>query len=74
MILIAKWKLMYYFDRHPVSVVSTVPFSEIVQNRDASRRIEKWSLELNGLDISYIATTAIKSKALVDFVAKWIEA
>jgi hypothetical protein len=53
-----------------MSVVSTAPLGEIVRDRDTSERIAKWSLELNGLDISYIAQTMIKSQALVDFVVE----
>jgi hypothetical protein len=60
-VLIAKQKLIQYFDRHPISMVSTVPLDEIVRNRDASRRITKWSLKLNGHDIVYIPRMVIKS-------------
>jgi hypothetical protein len=54
--------------------VSTAPLGEIIHNRDASGHIRKWSLELNGLDISDVPRTAIKSHALADFVAEWTEA
>lgn len=73
-VLIAKRKLIHYFDRHQVTVVSTAPLGEIVHNRDATGRIAKWALELNGLDIIYLPRTAIKSQALVDFFAEWTEA
>ena len=73
-VLIAKRKLIHYFDRHPLTVVSTAPLGEIVHNRDATSHIAKWSLELNGLDITYVPRTAIKLQALADFVAEWTEA
>ena len=57
-----------------MTVISTAPLGEIVHNRDATRRIAKWALELNGLDITYLPRTAIKSQALADFVAEWTEA
>ena len=40
-VLIAKRKLIHYFDRHPVTVVSAAPLGEIVRNRDATGRIAK---------------------------------
>jgi hypothetical protein len=36
-------------------------------------RIAKWALELLGIDITYVPQMAIKSQALVNFVAKWTE-
>lgn len=60
-VLIAKRKSIHYFDRHFVSVVSMASLGEIICNQDVSRRIAKWSLELNGLDINYISRTTIKS-------------
>ena len=38
-ILIAKRKLCHYFKSHPVTVVTSFPLGEVVQNRDATGRI-----------------------------------
>ena len=51
--LIAKRKLCHYFEVHTVTVVTSFPLGEVVQNRDAMGRITKWALELMGLGISY---------------------
>jgi ribonuclease HI len=72
-VLIAKKKMIHYFDRHPVSVVSTTPLGEIICNCDVCRCILNWSIKFNGLDISYVPRTAIKSQALADFVTEWTE-
>ena len=52
-ILIAKRKLRLYFESHPVTVVTSFPLGEVIQNQDAMRRIAKWALELMGQGISY---------------------
>ena len=45
-ILIAKRKLRHYFESHPMTVVTSFPLGEVVQNWDATGRIAKWALEL----------------------------
>jgi hypothetical protein len=72
-ILITKCKLLHFFERHPVHVVTSYGLKEIVGNHLTTGRIAKWALELMGLDITYIPQTAIKSQALADFVAEWTE-
>jgi hypothetical protein len=60
-ILITKCKLLYYFESHPVRVVTSHGLGEIIGNRLTIWRIAKWVLELMGLDITYIPQMAIKS-------------
>jgi ribonuclease HI len=47
--------------------------ADILHNRDATGRISKWSVELGALEIKFKPRTAIKSQALVDFLAEWRE-
>jgi hypothetical protein len=56
-----------------MTVVSSFPLGEIVQNREASGRIAKWALELMGETLSYALHKAIKSQVLVDFLAEWTD-
>ena len=67
----ATQKLLHYFTDHKVMVVTSYSLEDIVHNRNAVGRISKWDLELMGHNIRYIPHTAIKSRALVDFVAEW---
>ena len=66
-------KVAHYFSDHFITVVSDAPLSEILHNRDATGRVEKWAIELLPLDIPFEAKEAIKSQAIADFLAEWIE-
>ena len=72
-VLMATRKLLHYFTDHKVTVVTSYPLGDIIQNHNAVGWISKWALELIGHDIRYIPCTTIKSQALVDFVADWTE-
>jgi ribonuclease HI len=68
-----KCKLLQYFKSRSVRVVTSHRLGEIVRNHLTMGRIAKWALRLMGLDITYVLQMAIKSLALADVVAKWIE-
>ena len=44
--ILARRKLQHYFLGHPITVVSSFPLGEIIQSREATGRIAKWSVEL----------------------------
>jgi hypothetical protein len=46
---------------------------EILNNREATRKIAKWAIELSMYDIVYKPRTAIKAQALSNFMAEWTE-
>jgi hypothetical protein len=60
-ILIAKCKLLHYFDSHPIRVVTSFELREVIGNRLSTWRIAKWALELRVLDISYMPQMTIMS-------------
>ena len=60
-IVLARRKLRHYFESHPVTMVSSFPLGEIIQNREASGRIAKWAVELMGETLSFLPWKAIKS-------------
>jgi hypothetical protein len=72
-ILITSRKLLHYFDEYKISVVTDFPLADILHNRDATGRIAKWVVKLGALSINFKPCTAIKSQALVDFMAVWRE-
>ena len=72
-ILITSRKLQHYFQAHNVKVVSSFPLGEMLHNRDANGQVVKWLVELGALCIEFLPNSTIKSRALADFVAEWIE-
>ena len=72
-ILITSRKLRHYFDEYKISVVTDFPLADILHNWDATGRISKWAVEMGALEIKFKPRTAIKSQALVDFLAEWWE-
>jgi hypothetical protein len=71
--VLTRRKLWHYFEGHPVTVVSSFPLGEIVQNWEASGRIAKWVLDLMGETLLYAPRKAIKSQVLADFLAEWTD-
>jgi hypothetical protein len=72
-VLITSRKLRHYFQEYSISVVTDYPLNDILRNQDATGRISKWAVELGALNIDFKPQTAIKSQALVDFMAEWRE-
>jgi len=72
-VILARRKLQHYFLGHPITVVSAFPLGEIIQSREATGRIAKWSIELMSETLTYAPRKAIKSQALVDFIAEWTD-
>ena len=67
----ASRKLKHYFQGHPITVVSSAPLGDIIQNREATRRVAMWAIKLGPHGLKYMPHTAIKSQALVDFINDW---
>jgi hypothetical protein len=72
-LLITSRKLCHYFESHKITVVTDFPLGDILHNRYATGRISKWVVELGALNIDFTPCKAIKSQALVDFVAEWTD-
>jgi hypothetical protein len=72
-VVLTRRKLRHYFESHPVTVVSSFPLGEIIQCREASGRIAKWTVELMGETLSFAPRKAIKSQVLVYFLAEWTD-
>jgi ribonuclease HI len=69
-VLNASWKLRHHFQQYSISVISDYPLDDILRNQDATGRSSKWAVELGALNIDFKPRIAIKSQALVDFMAE----
>ena len=67
-VFMASRKLRHYFLEHPITVVSSAPLGDIIQNREPTGRVAKWAIELSSHHLKYVPRTTIKSQALVDFI------
>jgi ribonuclease HI len=65
--------LCHYFDEYKITVITDFPLADILHNQDAMGRVSKWAVELGALLIDFKPRTAIKSQALVNFIAEWRE-
>jgi hypothetical protein len=72
-IVMSARKLQHYFEAHRIKVLTNQPLNDIFGNRDSSRRINKWAMELSEHIVDFEKCNAIKSQVLADFVAEWIE-
>src|SRR3990170_7952595 len=72
-VFMASRKLKHYCLGHPITMVSSAPLVDIIQNREATGRIAKWAIKLGPHGLKYVPRTAIKSQALVDFINDWTE-
>jgi hypothetical protein len=72
-VLITSRNLRHYFQEYSISIVTDYPLGDILQNQDATGRISKWAVEFGTLNNDFKPHTAVKSQALVDFMAEWWE-
>jgi hypothetical protein len=72
-VLMTTRKLKHYFLVYTVRVVSDRPLAHVLQSKEATGRIAQWAVEIGQYDVEFIPRRAIKSQALVDFIAEWTD-
>src|SRR3954469_23188303 len=65
-------KVSQYFDEHPITLVSSAPLSDILNNPGATGRVAQWNIELSPRDLRFKHPTTIKAQVLSDFITEWI--
>jgi hypothetical protein len=58
---------------HQIELHTTSTLGKILNNTEATRKIDKWVIELSLYDIVYKPRTPIKAQALSDLMAEWTE-
>src|SRR3990170_4482458 len=59
-VFMASRKLKHYCLGHPITMVSSAPLGDIIQNREATGRVAKWAIELGPHGLKYMPRIAIK--------------
>jgi hypothetical protein len=57
--------------QHQIEVHSSYTLGEVLENREATKKIAKWAIELSMYDIILKPKTIIKAQALSNFIAQW---
>ena len=66
-------KATHYFDEHRITIVSSAPLTDILNNPGETSRVVAWNIELSPLDLQFKHPTAIKAQVLPDFLVEWTE-
>src|SRR3954464_9311466 len=66
-------KVSHYFNEHPITIVSSAPLADILNNPGATGRVAEWNIELSPRDQQFKHPTAIKAQVLPDFLVEWME-
>ena len=70
-VVMASRKLKHYFQAHCIKVLSAQPPEALFRNNEAIGGIGKWATELNEFIVDFEHRSAIKSRALTDFIVVW---
>ena len=72
-IIMTSMKVSHYFDEHSITIVSSAPLADILNNPGVTGRVAKWNIELSPRDLQFKHPTTIKAQVLPDFLVEWTE-
>src|SRR3954464_1719505 len=64
-------KVSHYFDEHPITILSSAPLADILNNPGATGRVAEWNIVLSPRDLQFKHPTTIKAQVLPDFLVEW---
>src|SRR3954470_5646090 len=72
-IIMTSRKVSHYFAEKPITIVSSAPLADILNNPGATGRVAEWNIELSPRDLQFKHPTTIKAQVLPDFLVEWTE-
>src|SRR4051812_34000471 len=72
-IIMTSRKVSHYFNEHSITIVSSAPPADILNNHGATDRVAEWNTELSPRDLQFKHPMAIKDQVLLDFLVEWTE-
>jgi hypothetical protein len=72
-VIMSACKLWHCFKMHTIRIVTNQLMHEIFRNRDSSRRISTWAMELSEHVVDFEKCSTLKSQILTDFMVEWME-
>jgi hypothetical protein len=60
-VIMSARKLQHYFEAHTIRIPTSQPLNDIFRNKDSSRRISKWTIELSEHVVDFEKRSSIKS-------------
>ncbi|GJY25838.1 reverse transcriptase domain-containing protein [Tanacetum coccineum] len=61
-------RLRRYFKAHPIKIITDQPVKQILNKPEVSRKLAKYTVELDAYNITYVPRNAIKGQVLADFI------
>src|SRR3954471_11648849 len=72
-IIMTSRKVSHYFDEHHITIVSSAPLADILNNPGATGGVAEWNIEISSRDLQFKHPTTIKAQVLPDFLIEWTE-
>nr|GEY95290.1 reverse transcriptase domain-containing protein [Tanacetum cinerariifolium] len=67
-LVFAAKRLRWYFQAHPITVITDQPIKQIMSRSIVAGRLQKWSIMLGEHIITYMPRTSVKGQILADFL------
>src|SRR4051812_32571557 len=61
-VIMTSRKVSHYFDEHPITIESSAPLADILNNPGATGRVAEWNIKLIPRDLQFKHPTSIKAE------------